>query len=115
MLDVIFYLQVAFFAVLLLYGFWSKSPAVFALAGVFSILTGVMLVGEGLDIPTGYEISGADDNVMQVSETYSTYFTFNSGAVNMWHYVLLYGGFVWLIVAAVLAKRGHEVGVDVGE
>ena len=110
MIEAIFYIQVIFFAVLLGYAMYTRSAAVFALAGVFSILTGVMLVGEGISYQSGWNINGADDNSMYVEETYTTYHTYESGAVNMWHYVLLYGGFVWFIVAFMLVMKGRLAG-----
>lgn len=93
---------------LLGYGIFQRSASFIAIAGVFSMLTGVMLVGEGVSYPTGYQILGADDNTMNINESYSVYTTYNSQPVNMWHYLLIYGGFVWIIVAIILAIKGRQ-------
>lgn len=111
MIETIFYLQVGAFFILLLYGFYSKSASVFALAGVFSILTGAMLAaGEPVEFFTGAFTleENADGNVWTASPDVNALSISNSSPVNMWHYVLLYGGFVWIVVAAVLAVRGNR-------
>lgn len=110
MIEAIFYSQVIIFAILLAYAMYTRSATVFALAGVFSILTGIMLTGEGISYATGYDISGVDDNFMYMTTTYTTYRTWNSGPVNMWHYVLFYGGFVWILVALLLVIKGRLAG-----
>ena len=112
MLDAIFNFQILFFLGLLVYAMYTRSAAVFALVGVFSILTGVILVTEGIDYTTGWDVSGtaADANNMYLREHYTTLTAADDSFVNMWHYVLLYGGFVWFIVAFVLAIRGRTAG-----
>lgn len=111
LLESIFYFQFLFFLMLLGYAIYTRSASVFALVGVFSVLTGLMLVTEGISFPSGWDVSGVEDsNNLFVRETYTTYMTVDSSAVNMWHYVLLYGGFVWFIVAFVLVIRGRLAG-----
>ena len=108
MLESVFYFQVCVYLVLLIWALYTRSASFMAIAAIFSILTGAMLVGDGIQYPTGYDIVGADDNIMSINENYTTQYTFNSNPVNMWHYVLLYGGFVWLIIAFLLAVRGRQ-------
>ena len=108
MLESIFYFQICVFLVLLIWALYSRSASFMAVAAVFSMLTGVMLVSDGIQYPTGYAVVGADDNHMTINEVYTTQYTFNSNPVNMWHYILLYGGFVWLIIAFLLAMKGRQ-------
>ncbi len=115
MLEAVFYFQVLVFLVLLGYAIWTKSAAVFALAGVFSILTGVMLIGDGISYPDGWNVEGTarDENSMIIRPQYDVHFTFNSDQVNMWHFVLLYGGFIWLVVAFVLSVRKRGIAGEI--
>ena len=87
----------------------------FALAGVFSILTGVMLAaGEPVEFFTGgYTLVESPADTFTASPDLNVLTISNSPPINMWHFVLLYGGFVWLVVALALVWRGRTgVGVE---
>lgn len=89
----------------------------FALVAVFSILTGAMLAAqEPVEFFTGgfTMTENADENQWTAIPDVNSLTTSNSSPINMWHYVLLYGGFVWLIVALFLAVGG-ETGVELEE
>ena len=115
LIEAVFNFQVCFLIGLLAVAAWKRSAAVFALAGVFCLLLGVALTGEGISYTTGFVASGLDDNVMYLTESYTTLHSWDSGMVNMWHYVFLYGGFVPLIVALVLVAKGRLAGGIVDE
>lgn len=105
------------FFILLMWGLYTRSAAVFALVGVFSILTGAMLAaGEPVEFFTGgfTMTENADQNVWTAVPDMNALTISNSSPINMWHYVFLYGGFVWIIVALLLAMRG-EAGVELEE
>ena len=110
MIESVFYFQITVFFILLAYGLARRSASFLALAGVFGMLTGVMLTGDGIDYPSGYTITGtdSDQNTMGVQLDYEKHTAYNDQALNMWHYVLLYGSFIWIIMALLLAVKGQQ-------
>jgi hypothetical protein len=110
MIEAVFNFQIFFLLVLLGIAAWKRSASVFALAGIFSILLGVALSGEGISYNTGYDVSGLNDNNMTITESYTTLHSWDTPIVNMWHYVFLYGGFVPIIIAFVLVGKARLAG-----
>lgn len=109
MIESVFYFTVMAFLGLLGFGLWQKSAAFLALAGVFGILLGVTLTGEGISYPTGFDLDCVDcNNNLSVATTYTTLHTYDSAHVNMWHYFLLYGSFIWIIAAFLLAVKRRQ-------
>lgn len=111
MIETIFYLQVFAFFIFLALGVIFRDWSFFVLAAVFSMLTGAMLAaGEPVEFFTGAFtlVENQDENVWVASPDVNALTVSNSSPVNMWHYVLLYGGFVWIVVAFVLAARGRR-------
>lgn len=105
------------FFIILLFAMIFKSAPLFALAFVFSILLGASLAaGEPIEFFTGaFTLTeNADQNVWREVPDLSALTVSNSAAVYMWHFVLLYGSFVWLVAAYILAKSG-KVGFNVEE
>lgn len=111
MIETVFYIQVLAFFIFLALGIIFRDWSFFVLAAVFSILTGAMLAaGEPVEFFTGaFSMEeNADENFWVMSPDVNALTVSNSSPVNMWHYILLYGGFVWIIVAFVLAVRGRR-------
>ncbi len=115
MLEAVFNFQIFFMVALLAIAAWKRSAAIFALAGIFMILVGVALTGEGISYNTGWDVSGLDDNNMTITSTYTVLHSWNDSMVNMWHFVFLYGGFVPLIIALVLVAKGRLAGDIIDE
>lgn len=93
------------------YAFYSKHWAFFGLAGVFVILTGAMLAaGEPIEYATGtftiVEGFAGDSNMTRFVPDFNAITTTTSVPAWMWSQVMMYGGFVFIILAFVLAMRG---------
>lgn len=115
MIETVFYLQIAALFIFLIFGIVFRSWPFFVLAGVFSLLIGAELAtGEPVEFFTGeFKLTeNADANVWIQTPDVNALTISNSNPVNMWHYVLLYGGFVWFIVALLLAVKGRGTGIE---
>jgi len=113
MIETIFYLQVALFIGLVLIGTFTKSAPIFAMAGIVSVLLGVQLAaGEPIEFFTwNYRLndeSGGVGTQWSYIHDFNRMTINNSPPVNSWHYILLYGGFVWFIIAFILAVRSND-------
>lgn len=105
MLVEIFYFQILFYAVILLLAIKYRSPSFFLLIGVLSIATAVQISGEGLEYYEGWSGSltgNSEDLNFNVSKTYGFNNIENSNSLNMWYYILLLLGFVWIIASLAL-------------
>ena len=107
MLDVIFYFQLVLVLAILAYAFFSRHWAFFGMAGVFVILTGAMLVaGEPIEYATGtfsvIESYGNDSNITRIIPDYNAFTVDNSQPVWMWGNLMMYGGWLFIIIAFVL-------------
>lgn len=110
LIETLFYCQVFAFFVFLIFGIAFRSWPFFLLAAVFSLLTGAMLAaGEPVEFFTGafHLEENSDGNMWFALPDVNALTVSNSSPVNMWHYVLLYGGFVWIVVAFFLAAKGR--------
>lgn len=99
-----------FVLALIAYAFYSKSWAVFGLAGVFTILTGLMLVsGEPIEYATGeftiVESFNDDANMTRVVPDSNSFSALTSEPIWMWGNLMMYGGFVFIIFSFLLAVR----------
>jgi hypothetical protein len=116
-IESVFYFQICVFLFLLVMGTFKRSASFMSVAGVFALLTAVMLNGDGIAYPTGYTIAGtdSDNNTMSVDSTYTTYYTWNSSPIEMWYWMMFAGGFVCLIVSFLMVYKGRLAGDIVEE
>lgn len=115
MIETVFYIQIIAFFIFLILGIVFRSWPFFLLAAVFSFLLGAELAaGEPVEFFTGeYTLTeNSDANLWKQTPDVNALTVSNSNQVNSWHYILLYGGFVWVIVALLLAVKGRGTGLE---
>lgn len=106
MIETVFYLQVFVLFILLVLGIVFRSWPFFLLAAVISISLGAQLAAlEPVEFFTGGFVTNRSGDVFTAVPDLNRLTIANSPSVNSWHYMLLYGGFVWLIVAALMIFR----------
>lgn len=112
MIETILYLQLLFYAVIILMAIIFRSPAFFLLAFAFGAITAVGIASEGISLYNGWDGSvNKAAQTFDISPKYETLTVDTSDYVQAWYYAFFATAFIWLISAiviiAIIIKTGR--------
>lgn len=102
MLDLFFYIMLFGGLGLFAIGIMRRSLAMAIIGSILIISTGMVLMSEGVDFPTEYNVWEDANNMTYIRTEYTTYTSSNDTGTWVLAQLLTYGGIMTLIATMVL-------------